>query len=52
MINDLPLRYQDLLIRYTELLIKYEQLKQQFEILDALGVSIEKEREERTDAEY
>ena len=45
MIEDLARRHRDLLIRYTELLMKYEQLKHRLEILDALGISIETERE-------
>ena len=51
MIDDLTRRHRDLLIRYTELLIKYEQLKHKLEILDALGISIETEREETENAD-
>ena len=51
MIEDLARRHRDLLIRYTELLMKYEQLKHKLEILDALGISIEKEREETENAD-
>ncbi len=41
----------DLLIRYTELLMKYERLKHKLEILNALGISIETEREETENAD-
>ena len=51
MIEDLARRHMDLLIRYTELLMKYEQLKHKLEILDALGISIETEREETENAD-
>ena len=49
--EELTRRYHDLLIRYVDLLAEHEKMRQQLETLEALGVSIETEREDSTDAD-
>jgi hypothetical protein len=48
--EELQLKYQNLLIRYLDLKVENDKLKHQIELLNALGVSIEKEREDKTNA--
>lgn len=48
--EELQLKYQNLLIRYLDLKIENDKLKHQIELLNALGVSIDNEREDKTNA--
>ena len=48
--TDLQLQYQNLLVRYLDLKIENDRLKHQLEMLEALGISIETEREDNTNA--
>ena len=48
--EELRLKYQNLLIRYLDLKVENDRLKHQIELLGALGISIEKEREDKTNA--
>ncbi len=48
--DEIRLKYQNLLLRYLDLKVENDRLKHQIELLNALGVSIEKEREDKTNA--
>lgn len=48
--DEIRLKYQNLLLRYLDLKVENDRLKHQIELLNALGVSIDKEREDKTNA--